>query len=430
MLNKLMHLGVLPILIFIFSNKLAASIVEVSSFPSFPGTISTLMVPAVPVDSEVEKRHSFVFREEREELQLDSHHAEVLYYDYVNKSYDPDRLVVVMAGLGGTGGSGLARQIASNINKKLGVNTMTLLNPFSWKFAFAVSDNGITGQAKVDAVELYEVLEMQLDLYEKKYGTRPSQVALVGYSLGAVYSFFLDQHKKSVTGEGFDYLVMMNPPVDFKSIMKQMDALGDFITGKGRAYYEMVRTNASFAFQRVLEDFGKLSLLDIRNIIEDYRVTPKRARLIVADGFRSSLKGVITSAETLQRRGFVKAPITRWRRQAFYNEVRSSFNFAKFLDTYMALDYSEAGNPYSREIFFEETSFINRVEDIAANPRAFVFHNLDDFVSPQNDIEALYGELGVFKMTIFPRGGHLANWAWGLDENYDRLRNIQDTFWK
>src|SRR5262249_44452131 len=198
----------------------------------------------------------------------------------------PAPLVFILPGTGSTPYFGLATYFAKLLYQQ-GAHVVILPSPLSWNFALAASRSGAPGYTPDDARDLYVALQRVLPVLQSRQHVKATRITFLGLSLGALegaYLALLDAEQKKI---GVERYVLVNPPLDVYSVLKQLDEwdqlkeklgparaqeLGARATDIGEAFARERRDDAA-AFDSLAKSFSGFSREELQFLIAEYLQT-------------------------------------------------------------------------------------------------------------------------------------------------------------
>ena len=131
-------------------------------------------------------------------------------------------LVFILPGTGSTPYFGLATYFAKLFYQD-GAHVVIMPSPMSWNFALAASRSGAPGYTPEDARDLYGAMQRTLDVLKAKNNLKVTRVNFMGMSLGALEGAYLSLLDGAEGRIGISRYLLVNPPLDVASVLKQLD---------------------------------------------------------------------------------------------------------------------------------------------------------------------------------------------------------------
>jgi pimeloyl-ACP methyl ester carboxylesterase len=315
-------------------------------------------------------------------------------------------LVYVVPGLGGHRVGDSALGLAEMVYAE-GSSVVTLSNPTNWEFIANGSTVRLPGFGPADSRDLHRALtEIDVELEARHPGSFTSK-RLMGVSMGAFQALYIAATEEESKAQGllaFDVYAALDPPVDLKYAMLQLD----------RFY------NAPLAFpreeraRRIEDIFGKVLYLSNGELEPDMELpfTKLESEFLIGLSFRMDLQFVIIQTQDRHDMGILQTKRSSMRRAPAFREA-SEYSFMEYMYAFVLRDLAD----HDPEFTFDETGAnrmfelcdLRKVEaGLSANDRVRLFANANDFLLSPDDIEWLQQVLGE-RAHFFPAGGHLGN---------------------
>ncbi len=296
-----------------------------------------------------------------------------------------------------------------------GFHVVCLSSPTHPNFIVAASSNGLPGDSRRDAADLYRVMEKirQADRLDQ----RATAYFLAGYSLGGAEAAFvalLDEKKQSFN---FQRVLMLNPPVNiYDSAVKIDRMLTDNIPGGidhfDRFYQHLIH---SITNHYVNGDFVDLSYEFFFHAYDQIIPDRNEGKALIGFAFRISLANMLFTADVVTNAGYIVPK----------NLIL--FKTDSLTDYYKVASRCEGFGEYARNLLypaarrrepglsFEEYIARNSLEAIAGylerTPKIGLATNADDFILKAGDIDFFKKVFGD-RARIWPVGGHCGNLAY------------------
>ena len=315
-------------------------------------------------------------------------------------------LVFILPGTGSTPYFGLATYFAKLLYQR-GAHVVILPSPMSWNFALAASRTGAPGYTPDDARDLYAAMQRVLPVLASRQNVKATRVSFLGLSLGALegaYLALLDTEQKKI---GIERYVLVNPPLDVYTVLKQLqqwDQLKEKLgparaqelvaraTDIGEAFAQQRRDDAT-AFDSLAKSFSGFSREELQFLIAEY--------------LQTAVPELVTVTQAIHDQGVLPAPPDQVRKRL---EEAKGMSFTDYCEKIAVPIWRAAsGQPDATvETFTQRGSLAAITDRLKGNPRVFILHNADDFLADPASIERLKEALGD-QVTIYPYGGHLGN---------------------
>jgi hypothetical protein len=147
--------------------------------------------------------------------------------------------------------------------------------------------------------------------------------------------------------------------------------------------------------------------------------TAEEIQFLIAETLKSQLPELVYVTQVIHDQKVLTAPKNDMRKRL---EEAKSFTFSDYNQKIaLPLWQKQLGNPRSDlDAFIKDGSLEGIIDRLRGNTRVHIVHNVDDFLSERNSIEALKQALGD-QVTLYPYGGHLGN-LWFPENKAHALR--------
>jgi hypothetical protein len=318
----------------------------------------------------------------------------------------PAPLVFILPGTGSTPYFGLATYFAKLLYQR-GAHVVILPSPMSWNFALAASRTGAPGYTPDDARDLYGAMQRVLPVLAARQNVKVTRVSFLGLSLGALEGAYLALLDADQDRIGITRYVLVNPPLDVYTVLKQLeqwDQLKEKLgparaqelvaraTDIGEAFAQQRRDDTA-AFDSLAKSFSGFSREELQFLIAEY--------------LQTAVPELVTVTQAIHDQGVLPAPPDQVRKRL---EEAKGMSFTDYCEKIAVPIWRAAsGQPdATMETFTQRGSLAAITDRLKGNPRVFILHNADDFLADRASIERLKEGLGD-QVTIYPYGGHLGN---------------------
>jgi hypothetical protein len=389
----------------LFTNKRNAVVVSPYDFPITNTYLATLsFVTAQPSKNIQYKILPITMHPERASIPYYGKNN-VLNLAFLNHEDNPTApLIFIVPGLGCTTVKSSTLYLAEMFYND-GYNVVTLPSTMSWQFALSVSRTGFPGYSQIDAEDMLNLMKTADYQLRQKTNINPSKYAIVGFSLGALDSSFIANLDLEKHYFNFEQVLMINPPIQKDksiSILDRLMNIGDvnFI-------------NTSFANIEKLLNFNFNLRIGLSN--------PQMA-WIIGSNFRKSLHHVLLLSQEIDNQNIFKTPST-----PFWKEIREaeaySYNFRDYINKFLFTKLKNSEIPSDKFNTPEELIALSdmriQLQSLSDNNVKWaIFHNKNDFIFHDNDLEYLMNSNSDSR--IYPVGGHLGN-IWFNQNRHDIL---------
>ncbi len=344
-----------------------------------------------------------------------------LRYSYVFQD-KPAPLIFVIAGTGGAH-NGMRNLALMRAFYNAGFHVVSLSSPTLPNFIVSASSTGVPGEAVQDARDLYRVMRLIRERYQRRIGI--TGYYLTGYSLGgfnAAFVAWLDNQRRA-----FDFrrVLLINPPVRLYESMSILDRMLESIPGG--------MDNFHTYYDDIVREFNTLySTTDRLEFSEDFlysvfsRLQPRDDELAALIGlsFRFSAANLMFTADLMTNYGFIKPSnvhIGRFSDPGDYAKVAMRLGFTDYFHRFFYPFYNaRLDRPISREAMIGRMSLERIADFLRTTDKVFVMHNRDDLILGDGGIEFITEVFGQ-RAKIYPHGGHLGNMQYVVNVS-DMLR--------
>lgn len=324
----------------------------------------------------------------------------------------PAPLVFSIAGTGGShnGGKMIALERAFH---KAGYHVISLSSPTHPNFVVAASEEKMPGALRLDALELYNVMQKALAHVQEEEGDdfQVTDYYLTGYSLGAAHSAFIshiDEEKKKFN---FSKVYMVNPPVSLYNSVIKLDGYVESFGG-----VKSVPEFINGIFERMGEQIAHESKFEltpefIYSLYKHGGGTDVELARLIGVAFRISSIDMIFAIDVMNNNGWIT-----YKNHTIdkFENVGHSFNrgadvgFLSYFEGAMLPHFQERYPHVTRTDAIRAMS-LHRLEDYLKHAEKIsVVTNRDDVILAAGDIEFLQKTFGD-RAKIYPYGGHCGN---------------------
>jgi len=315
-------------------------------------------------------------------------------------------LVFILPGTGSTPYFGLATYFARLFYQD-GAHVVIMPSPMTWNFALAASRSGAPGYTPEDARDLYGAMQRTLDVLKAKNHLKVTRINFMGMSLGALEGAYLSLLDGAEGRIGISRYLLVNPPLDVASVLKQLD--------------EWDSLKEKFGAERSKEIAGKaLSIVEAftnqkRDDLAAFDVlakgfstfTTEELQFLIAEYLQTVLPELVTVTQAIHDQQVLAAPQGEVRKRL---EEAKGTTFTEYSDKIAVPVWrAQTGEAdASSDTFSARGSLDTIIEQLRGNPRIYIMHNTDDFLAGPKSIEQLKDVLGDH-VILYPYGGHLGN---------------------
>ncbi|MEO5915628.1 MAG: MlaA family lipoprotein [Luteolibacter sp.] len=360
--------------------------------PKDPGTLQTLGVALIkPTDP------NFLQNSRVMSVRMSSTGRKMKFNYWLQKTHAP--LVYISPGQGLHRESSTTLALAEMIYQS-GYSVVTTTGVFHPEFMENASTRDLPAYPPTDCHDLLTEFTDFDRVLEKKHPGLFGKRALVGFSMGGFQALYLAAHDKEAAPDmvHFDRYVAIDTPVDLRVGYKSIDACYDATEAWPAAERQEKVNNAIHKVASLVTLPAAPTATPPFNAIE--------SKFLIGMSFKLTLRDTIFSSQMRHDMGVLQTPLSKWRRDASYDEIlRYSFDdyFVRFVLPYYK-DKGVGAEDFAREV--DLRSYQNR---LGADSRIRVLVNKNDFILHPNDISWLKSTFPQSRLSIFPNGGHLGN---------------------
>ena len=333
------------------------------------------------------------------------------------RQHRPARLMFILGGIGASPFFGLATHYAAVFHRE-GAHVVILPSPMTWNFALGASRSGTPGYTPDDARDLYSLMQTTLTLLRSRYGIEVTGIDFMGVSLGALDGAFLSVLDADEGRIGIDRYLLLNPPPDTSYALRKLhewQSLGARL-GRERAiavgakaqrlfedYIEDRRHNPNASFDRVIQQFSRLSTEELQFVFAQY------LSLVLPE--------LVYVTQAIEDQRVLQAPRHEGRKRL---QEAKGFTLKDYEEKIAVPRWQRQRGGASGESLNERGSLGTVLDRLRDNPRVHIMHNADDILAEPLAIEEVKAIMGR-QMTLYPYGGHLGN-LWYAQNQEDIVR--------
>jgi len=372
--------------------------------------------------------------------------AQTEVFIYTQKKKAP--LVFLISGLGGKGNGGVSLWLSETLYQD-GFNVITLPSTFFWKTALSsvrLNFDGLEiaapGVSENDAQFILKMMTQSLAHAKDKFDMKITSTSLMGYSMGALQASFVSESVESNDIFNFKKIILINPPVRLDYGMKVLDRFWDapFKFYQKKYSPEQVRekmfgivfntftSNISPIKEKVKLNNSEKMLLSINKFKNGFLRKNKKVNrglvgTMIGYSFRETIANVIATSQEFYDQGLLFTPRSKVSIQPRINESMISYGFQDYFKKTLSPLVLKSEFTTTGHILSENSIQALTHHFISSNDKFHVFHNEDDFLITQKDINYLKSNFGD-RLTLYPKGGHLGN-IWYEQNNKDLLKVLE-----
>lgn len=323
-------------------------------------------------------------------------HMNFRFYESKNKS---DELIFLLTGLGSSVKVGYANFYARALSDN-GYNVIVLPSIFTPEFLICLSDNGIVGEMAKDSEDYYELMIRAKKYMEENHNYRFGNTHVTGYSLGALTAGFIGKIDKREGKLNIQKNILINPPVDLVYGMKKID---EFVRAEERItalqyykrFFKLAKNSITYRYYVVNDSHYE-------NYMNRLQFSETTLKAIVGKYLSAILPSILKTAQDIvwfQERVPLLDPLLQISDYGYYDYLE------KIVLKYRNVLQDE---PVSIETLNDENSLKVVESYLRSSKDVYLFHNKDDFLIRDQDINYLKDVLKD-RFTLYPYGGHLGN---------------------
>lgn len=393
--------AIITILIAILSSALPVNALEIAAkdypFPTKNAYVASVF-SAFAMPQVKPQNWAVRYRSDRKEIKVLDRELVIKLAAFQQAKTAP--LVLIVAGVGGDGNSGLGVALAEQLYKK-GYNVIVLPSPVSWIYSVAISEAAAPGYNPRDKIEYYTWIKWVLN-YAKKQGMRFNDISLMGYSYGGLLAGFLAPYDLTQSQPLFKKIIMINPAIDPEFGLRKLDALYDLgknIPDSRKGRIKVATYEAAGSTEPTADP-----VQSVFKFMKQTNISHQDIQWLIGDSFRFSLSNIVLGTQYIIDRGVLKSPYSRFS----LNKRTAESQTVSFLDYMHKIVIPSLTTDEQAKDTNYESSLYSQIEHLKNDSRVFVFQNADDFIVKESDIELLRQNFSD-RLFLFPYGGHLGN---------------------
>ncbi|MFC3609318.1 serine/threonine protein kinase [Stutzerimonas tarimensis] len=369
-------------------------------------TPAHLQAPMPAIDAIDQGDYSLRLRPEREHSLPDNFWPVTSLQYRLARQSGPAPLIFVIAGTGSRYDNGTMESL-KRVFYGAGYHVVQLSSPTSYDFMAAASRLATPGYSAEDARDLYRVMQA---IRAQQADLAVTEFHLAGYSLGALNAAFVSHLDERLGQFAFKRVLMLNPPVNLSTSVRNLDRLVQTRVDTGDNFYEQVLERVTRFFQeRGQIDLDEALLVEFQR--SDHRLSDEQLAMLIGSVFRLAVADIAFTSDLINRRGLITP---RDARLTIGTSLEPFFRQALWcdFDCYMTKQLV----PWWRERFdggsltqlTDQVSLYALEDYLREQTKIAVMHNADDFILGPGDLGFLRRTMGD-RLTLYPRGGHCGN---------------------
>ncbi len=329
------------------------------------------------------------------------------------KQKQPAPLIFVIAGTGG-GHSGHSNDILQKVFFKAGFHVVALPSPTHPSFIAAASSTSVPGHAKVDAEDLYHVMEA---IYAQlKDRMEITDLFLAGYSLGGFNAAFIARLDEQRHLFNFKKVLLICPPVSLYNSVTIFDKMfTDNVPTDAaglNAYIDTVFARLAEVYEenQQVQLGGEFLYLAYQQLQPD----PEALAGLIGFAFRLSSVNMTFTSDVMTNAGFLVRKNTQLNvSSSLTNYAMTGFRttFENYLDGIMVPYFSARDPRLTRESLVKLSSLRSIEAYLSGADHIGMMTNVDEIILAPGELDYLRELFGT-RAKIYPRGGHCGNLAY------------------
>ena len=335
----------------------------------------------------------------------------------------PAPLLFIVAGIGSNPFFGVAPYLASFFYRE-NFHVVILPSPMSWNFALAASGSGAPGYTPQDARDLYTLMQQTLLTLKSRYHLQITAIDFMGASLGALEGAYLSVIEAKEGKIGIAKYLLINPPIDLAYAIKKLDDWSALASKFGPAKsQELISEGLA-----IVDSFSEESQDDPKTFdrfVKKLAVfTKEELQFLVAQTLQSQFSELVYVTQALHDQNILSAPRDEMRKRLDEAKQVTLTDYNERIG--LPLWRSQAAEPQADlQSFIDRSSLTHILHRLRDNPKVYIMHNADDFLTDKKSIEELKEALGD-RVVVYPYGGHLGN-LWYPENKRAALQILEST---
>lgn len=312
----------------------------------------------------------------------------------------PAPLVIILPGLGGHYAN-LAPSVLAETVHRHGMSALLVSSIFNWEFVLNGSSTAVPGFTPVDVQDLYRALHIILNDATNRYRrAQPTQLMLLGFSLGALNALYLAELDQGEPRLGFSRILAVNPPVNLVYALHQLDQFYSIWTNWSAAELEQRKNKAVAIYNSLLDKFAPKPTNGFLVPIDD-----DEAKFAIGYTFRRTLGETIKAIHSRTNFGILSTPY-RASKTRFLDKEIERYGYYDYVMSFVRKAYPDAW--LTLQDLNQKASLWRIQPTLASDPRILVLHTRNDFLLSDFDRDWLATVLRD-RILFFDEGGHLGN---------------------
>ena len=316
----------------------------------------------------------------------------------------PERLAVLLPGIGGTALSATPLALAELLNNN-GFAVLVIDSPFTWQFVSSRSGGRLPGFLPADASALRKIIRTALDGLKKDGLVSAPEVVLAGYSFGGMHTLKIAELERTDPQLGISNYLAVNPPVSLRYAAEQADRLADTLENKTPAEVLDRLVDAAGAIQIRSKHVPAPYTPDLPGDTKfAYRLNaePETADFLAGLYFRSSMRDMLFAAHRDRGLHPLDHPVGVSKNSLYL--ALDEISFTSYAENYLAAEYPGV----AKETLFKKSDLRSIERTLRNHQDIYIIHSINDFLLSEQDRKFLDRALGD-RIIWTSRGGHLGH---------------------
>ncbi|MCX7846430.1 MAG: hypothetical protein N2595_00130 [bacterium] len=312
----------------------------------------------------------------------------------------PAPLVIILPGLGGNYAN-LAPSVLAEAVYRQGMSALLISSAFNWEFLLNASSSGVPGFTPADAQDIYHALHLIIhDVTNRYRRAQPTQLMLLGFSLGALDALYLAEIDQREQRLNFTRILSVNPPVNLVYAFHQLDQFYSIWTNWTPKELQQRKNKAVAIYNALFDKYAPKMTNGFDLPIDD-----DEAKFAIAYVFRRTLSETIKSIHSRTNFGILSTPFKASKTRFLDKEIER-FGYYEYVMTFVRKAYPDQWQ--TLQDLNEKASLWRLQPLLASDQRILVLHTRNDFLLTDYDRDWLASLLGN-RILFFNEGGHLGN---------------------
>src|SRR5918996_576409 len=328
------------------------------------------------------------------------------------RSPRPSPLIFMVPGTG-AGPNSIKSEYLQRALFQGGYHVISLASPAEPEFIVTASSTGITGHPQDDARDLYRVMKLA---YEKvKDRIQVEKFHLLGYSLGAWHAAFVANLDAQEKKNGFDRVLLINPPVSLYTSAQILDNMLDenIPGGSGNIGVLLGRLVNQFAtfYQQAGEQLDFSSEYILYNLYTRMQPSDEELEALIGLAFRFTSANLAFTSDVMTNAGLIvpkNLELGPASSLTEYFEVSIRMTFIDYFNDLYYPYFKNKDPTITKQDLIDQASLETIHDFLASADHVGLMTNEDDIILAPGQIEYLR-ELFGDRAQIWPTGGHMGN---------------------